>query len=184
LLFGFANLFADGLSMGLGNFLSLRSQKVYYLKQKEKEKTEINVNPADELQETVYLFKREGFNDSQSQKLASMISQNKDYWLKFMMQNEIEMEDQSDKKPFINGLVTFLSFVVFGFLPVLPFLLPINKEYLFYLSLLFGFLAMITLGLFRWKVTKEKLFTAVFETVIVGVLASTVAFLVGVMFNG
>ena len=36
LLFGFANLFADGLSMGLGNFLSIRSEKDSYLSELKK----------------------------------------------------------------------------------------------------------------------------------------------------
>jgi vacuolar iron transporter family protein len=37
LLFGIANLFADGASMGLGNFLSLRSEQDLYKKEKAKE---------------------------------------------------------------------------------------------------------------------------------------------------
>ncbi len=37
LLFGMANLFADGVSMGLGNFLAIRSQKDIYKTQKDKE---------------------------------------------------------------------------------------------------------------------------------------------------
>src|SRR3989338_7332916 len=45
LLFGLANLFADGTSMGLGNFLSTRSEHDRFHEEKNKELKEIHENP-------------------------------------------------------------------------------------------------------------------------------------------
>ena len=52
LLFGLANLFADGAAMGLGSFLSLRAEKSVYHDFKEKERYEIEHNPEMEKAET------------------------------------------------------------------------------------------------------------------------------------
>lgn len=61
LLFGLANLFADGVSMGLGNFLSIRSEKDLYKGARAKEKHEIQHNPQMEYEETVTIMEQKGF---------------------------------------------------------------------------------------------------------------------------
>jgi Uncharacterized membrane protein len=53
LLFGLANLFADAASMGLGNFLSVRSEQDLYNAAREKEATEIRHNTEAEIAETI-----------------------------------------------------------------------------------------------------------------------------------
>ena len=47
LLFGLANLFADATSMGLGNFLAIRTEQDIYAHEKDKEYHEIKHNPDD-----------------------------------------------------------------------------------------------------------------------------------------
>ncbi|SVD33554.1 uncharacterized protein METZ01_LOCUS386408, partial [marine metagenome] len=52
LIFGLANLIADGASMGLGNFLSLRSEKKVYDDFYDKELHETKVSLEYEIEET------------------------------------------------------------------------------------------------------------------------------------
>src|SRR3989338_5674034 len=52
LLFGFANLLADWAAMGLGNFLSIRSNQDVYREEMRKEATEIERNFSAEFEET------------------------------------------------------------------------------------------------------------------------------------
>lgn len=122
LIFGFANLFADATSMGLGNFLSIRSDnKVHHTKE--------NAN--------------------------------------------------------LKSLFTFISFVVFGFIPLTPYVFV--SDYvtfnLFYISIAFTAMALFLLALVRSFATKEKFFRVLLEVMIIGCSASFVAYLVGNSFS-
>jgi vacuolar iron transporter family protein len=43
LILGFANLFADGFSMAIGNYLGTKSQKEYIEKERKREEWEIEI---------------------------------------------------------------------------------------------------------------------------------------------
>src|SRR3989344_6615563 len=121
LLFGLANLFADGVSMGLGNFLSVLSDRDYYRMAEGKELDEIRKNPEDEYQETITLVVQKGFSEVDARKLADIYRTNETYWVDFMMTHELKMTNPDGENPFFTGLVTFIAFLAFGIIPLLPF---------------------------------------------------------------
>ncbi len=183
LLFAFANLFADGVSMGLGNFLSERSEKANYKIQARKEAKQLEHEIDIECGETRYFLEKKGFEPEDAKQLAILISKNQPYWLEFMMENELDLHDPGSSNSFLTALATLFSFLLFGFVPIIPFLVFADADFAFILSLIGAFGALILLGFARWYVTREKWFKAVFETVIVGTIASSIAFIVGVAFK-
>ena len=58
LIMGFANLIADGISMGVGNYLSSKSELEYIKKEREREEWEIEHYPEGEKEEIRYIFKK------------------------------------------------------------------------------------------------------------------------------
>src|SRR6056297_1170612 len=60
LVFGLANLFADAVSMGLGEYLSLRSQHDLYRARRESEMREIATNPEQERMELFEILRQRG----------------------------------------------------------------------------------------------------------------------------
>ena len=70
LLFGLANLFADGASMSLGNFLSIRSEQDRYRKEERKEKREVDANPHIEKAESQEILKQKGMKGLAERNLA------------------------------------------------------------------------------------------------------------------
>ena len=62
LLFGLANLLADGVSMGLGEFLSTRSEQARWNRERDVEVHEIEHNPEQEYDETVHLLEDTGLS--------------------------------------------------------------------------------------------------------------------------
>lgn len=52
---GIANLFADGFSMGFGDFVSGILDRKYIMSEKEKERLEVDINPNEEKDEMVTL---------------------------------------------------------------------------------------------------------------------------------
>jgi len=183
LLFGFANLFADGVSMSLGNFLSTRAEKDVYRNFKAKELTEIKHNSKSEKAESVEILKRKGFSESQAQELVNIYSTNESYWLEFMMNQELELQNPEKDNPWFMALATFISFVGFGLIPLMPYILARGNGNLFIYSVLSTVVALILLGTLRWRVSKQGLTRSISETLILGGIAALVAYFVGTLFR-
>jgi VIT1/CCC1 family predicted Fe2+/Mn2+ transporter len=74
LLFGLANLFADAASMGLGNFLSVRSEKDLYNVTRAREERRIRENAEKEIGQTVDIMMEKGFSESDAKTLGVGLS--------------------------------------------------------------------------------------------------------------
>lgn len=183
LLFGLANLFADGLSMSLGSFLSLRADRDVYMMNKDKEHYEIVHDPANEYEETVEILRRKNFSEKDANTIATLYRTNPSYWLEFMMKDELEMQNPESENFVLVALFTFVSFVIFGFIPLLPYLSPIRPEYLFAASILSTFTALTLLGILRAKVSQQNPFRGIIETLFVGGIGAIVAYTVGTFFR-
>ena len=181
LVFGLANLFADAVSMGLGEFLSTRSQKDLYLKQRKFVFEELANHPQQEYAELVQMMTERGLPIASARKIADEIMKSPELVADLMMNYELELHDMRQVSPVLDGLVTFLSFVAFGIIPLVPYLLFSPTQVTFFLSVLTTFLALVGLGLLRWWSTRERLLRCVGETILVGGACALVAFTVGAL---
>jgi VIT1/CCC1 family predicted Fe2+/Mn2+ transporter len=184
LLFGLANLFADAASMGLGNFLSVRSEKDLYKVSRDSELIELKNNPNGEYGETVRILQQKGFSETDATTLAGTYRHNEEYWLDFMMQHKHEQPDPRGENEVYTGLATFFSFMVFGAVPLLPFILQEEGDpaTAFFYSSVGTFVALVALGVLKWRVIGAKFKASLFEVVAVGGTAAVLAYLVGTFF--
>lgn len=182
LLFGFANLFADGVSMALGNFLSIRSEKDVYHTEKMREAHEVIHNTEMEKQESVEILIKKGFTRKQAGELVAIYMTNSGYWVDFMMNQELELPNPEGDNPLLMAVATFFSFITFGFIPLIPYIF-FKGPTLFFMSTGTTFGALALLGTLRWKVGKQGFFRSVGETLFLGGTAATVAYFVGTMFK-
>lgn len=183
LLFGLANLLADGVSMGLGDFLSTRSEQARWNRERAVEVHEIEHNPDQEYEETVHLLEDQGMSAEDARQVAEIYKKYPGLWADWMMEHELQMEDMSEATPARDGLVTFLSFLVFGIIPLLPYLAfwgrDIDANRLFTLASVATVLALLALGFARSVVTRESPLRAMGEVFGVGLIAALIAFGVG-----
>jgi VIT1/CCC1 family predicted Fe2+/Mn2+ transporter len=185
LLFGLANLFADGVSMGLGNFLSVRSEQSQYYNERAKEQKEAIENTEWEIKETIGLLLNKGLSKEDAETLAHIYKKYPNYWVDFMMVHELKTPDPTGENPVYTGLATFLSFVFFGFIPLSPFIFlsEFDSQSVFWVSACAAFLALLLLGVLKWRVIGSKFFSTVIEVVLVGGIAALIAFYVGSLFT-
>ncbi|PYC48354.1 GMP synthase [Litorivita pollutaquae] len=184
LVFGLANLFADAVSMGLGEFLSTRSQHDLYRARRNSELHEIEVNPAQERYEMVHILRQRGLPDEEAEATADIMLRHPDMMADLMMTYEFGMHDPAEENPAINGFVTFCSFVVFGSVPLMPYFLTEPTPATFIHSVMTTAGALVALGLLRWNATGEPLHRSVGETVLVGTVCAVVAYGVGMLVGG
>ncbi|MBU1119512.1 VIT1/CCC1 transporter family protein [Patescibacteria group bacterium] len=182
-LFGLANLFADGTAMGLGNFLSVRANKKVYARHKKREYEEIEKSPQEEKIETTYLLEKSGFSENDAKTLTDIYAKNKPYWANFMMDHELEMENPEEENPLFKGVATFISFIAFGFIPLIPYIIFDSVREAFIGSCISTLVALVLLGILRFRTTKESPIKAILESVFIGGVSASIAYIVGLFFR-
>ncbi len=185
LLFGLANLFADGVSMGMGNFLSVRSDKDLYIATRKKEALEIREHREYEFQETVTILMKHGYREEDARAITKLYEKNENYWVDFMMNYELKMPDPRGESAVFTSIATFLSFVAFGVIPLVPFMVMPNasSSFVFLNSILGTAFALCLLGTLKWKIVGTSLTKSLLEVLVVGGIAACAAFLVGSFFE-
>jgi len=170
--------------MGLGNFLSVRSEKDLYQVVRDKTKLKLSTDTENEKAQTISLMIEKGFSAEDAATLTNIYQHNEQYWLDFMMHHEKELADPRGENEIFTGLATFVSFMVFGSIPLLPFMFQASGDAgaAFFLSSVGTFLALCALGLMKWKVIGAKFFASLFEVIVVGGTAAILAYYVGTFF--
>lgn len=91
-------------------------------------------------------------------------------------------EDNIDKKSaLLNGVTTFISFNIFGSIPLLAYFLSTSTN-IIVISSYISF-ALIVLGYVKSLITQRNKFTEITQTLAVGIIASLVAYLLGVFLS-
>ncbi len=187
LILGMANLLADGFSMGTGSFLSLKSEREYYAKEKAREKWEVDNFPEGEKAELLAIYRKQGYSETDSNRLVDIKTRVPGLWVDTMMVEELGMLPD-DRTPLRSALATFTAFVLAGSIPLLVYLLglavPIAPPTAFIISLVMSGAALFTLGAAKVVVTHRNPLLSGLEMLIVGSLAAAVAYLVGILLKG
>ena len=176
---GLANLFADASSMGIGAFLSLRSERDQYRRLRKEEEQEIADDPEVEREEIREAYEAKGFKGKDLDRAVDIITSNKEVWIDTMMMEEHGHKEDEDDKPSIHGTITFWSFMVFGVIPLIPYLFNVAGADSFRVAVYSTGLALVVLGLTRSYITRENLLRGPLEILVLGSLAAVVAYYVG-----
>jgi VIT1/CCC1 family predicted Fe2+/Mn2+ transporter len=187
LIMGFANLVGDGLSMAIGDYLSTKAEMEFQASEREREAWEVEHFPQGEKQELMELYIQKGMNEADAKTVTDIISKNKEAWVDIMMVEELGIL-QEKESPIKNALVTFASFIIFGFIPVLTYVLsrfvPNLSINMFALSSVLTGLTLFILGALKTKVTGKNWIVSGLEMLLVGGLAASAAYLIGILLSG
>ncbi len=182
IIFGFANLIADGFSMSVGNYFSSKAEQDNFEKHKAIEYWEIENKRESEVQEIEDIFRDKGFEGDLLAQVVTTITSNKHIWVDTMMKEELEMI-KDNRNPKKTALATFISFFTIGLIPLLSYILSIwislTPEWLFPASCIATGLALIIIGYVKGKFTQTNMFSSVIETLSLGSLAAFLAYFVG-----
>ncbi len=184
LVLGFANLLADGFSMAASNFLGSKSENGLYKQEEKREYDEVKNLPEKEKEEIREIFLKFGFNNQQAQELSNLTSTNENFWVDFMMKYELEMNAPSAGNIWKSAIATFISFVVAGSLPILPFIFlsASDTNRLLYSVIATG-VSLFTVGAARYYVTRVNWLISGLEMLLVGGVAASVSYLVGYLIS-
>ncbi len=178
LILGFANLLADGVSMGASNFLGEQSEKSFAKAQREKEEWEIDNLKELEVEEIREIYEKKGFMGKDLEAAVGIITSNRKVWVDTMMREELGIIEDSSDDPRKHALATFTAFVVAGFVPLVPFLIP-GLPYAFIISAFVAALTLFTVGALRTLVTAVSWLRGGLEMLVVGSITGILAYSIG-----
>jgi VIT1/CCC1 family predicted Fe2+/Mn2+ transporter len=190
LILGFANLFADGFSMAIGNYLSAKSRIEYVERQRKREEWEIENNAAQKIQEIKDIYSNKGFKGELLESIANVITSKRKVWVDTMMEEKIGLAGNNNENPIYKAITTFFAFYLVGLIPLIPFIYVyfvyfdlshlVNKiDNVFLYSIIFTMISFFSIGLVKGKVVNKSPVRSGLNTLIIGGLAAAVAFLVG-----
>ncbi len=179
IVLGFANLLADGFSMAVGNYQGTKSQLEWVEKARRQEERHIDLIPEGEREEIRQIFAAKGFEGDALENIVEVITKDKKLWVDTMITEELGLQ-LDGPNPMRAALATFFAFLVVGFIPLVPFLIPgLTSEQTFLASSIVTALAFFSVGVAKGKVLKRPILKAGFETLAVGGMAAALAYLVG-----
>ncbi len=187
LILGLANLLADGFSMAIGSYLSTKSQREYYEREKTREAWEVEHFPEGERAELLQVYRSRGYAEKDAEQLVAIQSRVPERWVKAMMIDELGLTND-ERKPLVSALATFLAFVLAGSIPLGVYLAglitPIPPTVAFQASLGLSAGALFGLGAAKVFITERNFFKSGMEMLVVGGLAAGVAYVVGALLKG
>lgn len=181
IILGFANLLADGFAMSVGAYLSSKSKIDNYKKHKQVEYWEVDNLPEAETEEVRDIYRAKGFEGELLEQVVEVITADKDRWVDVMMKEELKMQKEL-KSPFKMGAVTYVAFILIGFIPLLTYvwdyISPIDGN-LFLISSILTAIGFIIVGIFKTHMTETTIWKGVLETLLLGAIAASVSYYVG-----
>jgi len=175
----FANGIADGLSMALSDYLSTKSEIEYIQAEKAREQWEIENYPEGEKKEMLEIYQNKGLPKEDAEVMVEALARNKEAWIEIMMIEELGLIE-TEESPIKNGIITFVSFICFGIIPILPRLVSeaFNPIDLLVSSMMVTLMTLFLLGSLKTKITGKNWIISGLETLLLGGMAIGLAFVI------
>lgn len=181
IILGFANLIADGFAMSVGAYLATKTEADNYAKHEKLEYWEVERMPKEGRAEIREIYSRKGFKGELLDQVVDVITSNKKRWVEDMMLNELSMMKEQ-RSPFKIGLVTYISFISIGLIPLIIYVwdyLYIEVNNLFFWSSALTSLAFIFIGFLKSYVNQKSFVKGIAETLLLGAIAASISYFVG-----
>lgn len=125
LIMGISNVFADALAMGAGEYLSSKAHRDYVLTEKRREQWEYKNYKDGEIKEMVILFNQRGMGLADAELVVKKMAEYEDFFIDLMVTEELglTLPDEDEASLLKDAFVMFMSFLLFGSFPLVPFVL-------------------------------------------------------------
>lgn len=186
LVLGFANLIADGIAMGTGDYMSSRAELLSQLDDLKATEARFDKDPDTMRAKVEASLVDKGFSKGDAGELVGVLSSpaHKDFFVRYVMGEHEDKELPGDDMwgPAKEGMVTFLSFLAFGSIPMWVYVFTALGKYkdsrgTLGISSAATVFSLMALGWLQGFITKQNKLRASFFMTINGSLACAAAYL-------
>lgn len=180
LITGVAGLLAGALSMAVGEYVSVSSQRDTEKALLEKEKMELANFPKEEFRELVGLYEQKGLSKATAEKVAEELTAHDVFTAH--AEAELGIKAKELVNPWYAAIASAISFTVGALIPLIAIMLPLPE---YRIAATFGavFAALIVTGIFSARMSESHVLPVTFRVVLGGLIAMLVTYGIGRLFG-
>ena len=178
LLAGIAGLLAGALSMGAGEYISMRSQRDQYEYQIERKRIDLHNNPDIEKQRLILLYRTKGLSQVESETVATQILSNPKVALDTFVKEELGISIEQLGAPWSAAVSSLVAFSAGALIPILPFLFG-TEVVAILCSAFLSSLALLAVGGLLSLVSGKSLIWCALRMFLTGLFAASVTYSIG-----
>jgi vacuolar iron transporter family protein len=178
ILTGVAGLVAGAISMGIGEYTSVRTQNEQVAGELAKELRELQVNPEGEADELVAMWVARGLPVTLARQVADVLKANPEQALRVHAQEELGVVPDELPSPWTAATSSFVCFSIGAAIPLLTYL--VGLDYL-WLALAVGGVGLFVAGALVARFTGRSPWTSGLRQLALGALAAGATYLIGML---
>jgi vacuolar iron transporter family protein len=178
-LAGIAAAIAGAVAMGVGAFVSAKSQRAFFQAEISREAWEIENMPDHERQEIRDIYERLGFTPEEVEIIVRRVTSSPELWLRVMSREELGLAEEVFDSPVRVGLVTSLAYQVGALVLLAPYALASSARHAFGTAAAIAVVTLLATGAGKTWVTKENPLRASLELAGLGVFACAIGLVLG-----
>ena len=175
---GLAEVAAGAIAMGLGGYLAARTDAEHFFSERAREERETEEVPQQEIAEVADVLRSYGLGEEHLDAVVKAICSDKQRWVDFMMQFELGLEEPDPRRASRSAFTIAFSYIAGGMVPLASYFFIRSVHSALIGSIAVTLLALLVFGYIKGRFTTSKPFISAWQTVFVGGLAATAAFVI------
>jgi len=175
---GLAEIAAGSIAMGLGGYLAARSDAEHYQAERAREEAEVAGIPEVEAEEVALVFREYGLTDEESRPVVDALRKRPKAWVDFMMRFELGLEKPEPRRALASAITIAGAYIVGGFIPLSSYTVLSSASTALAVSVVVTLVALAIFGYVKGRFTGARPLLSSAQTVLIGGIAATVAFLI------
>jgi VIT1/CCC1 family predicted Fe2+/Mn2+ transporter len=180
---GIAEIIAGSIAMGLGGYLSGRTEIDHYNSELKREYDEVEKMPEKEKHEVKEILIHYGLSNDAAIIVVDGLSKDKNKWVDFMMKFELGLDKPDANRARKSAVTIALSYIAGGLIPLSPYYFVADAQTALYYSCGVTLICLFAFGYFKSKATGQPLFTGALKVTAIGALAAAAAFTIAKLFH-
>lgn len=176
ILSGVAGLVAGAISMGLGEYTSVRTQNEQVAAELAKELVELRANPDGEAEELVQTWTARGLPPELARQVADVLKRNPEQALRVHAQEELGVVPDELPSPWTAAGSSFVCFAVGALIPLITFLAGVDS---LWPALGVGGIGLFAAGAVVARFTGRSWWTSGLRQLLLGAAAAAVTYVIG-----
>ncbi|AXO33780.1 VIT1/CCC1 transporter family protein [Micromonospora chalcea] len=177
-LTGTAGLVAGAISMGLGEYTSVRSANEQVAAEVAKERRELERHPEAEARELADAWVARGLPRELATQVAEAVRANPEEALRVHVREELGVDPDDQPSPWAAAISSFVCFSIGALVPLLPYLLGFTS---LWLALAVGGVGLFVAGAIVARFTYRPWWTSGLRQLLLGALAAGATYLIGAL---
>jgi VIT1/CCC1 family predicted Fe2+/Mn2+ transporter len=175
-LTGVAGLVAGAISMGMGEYTSVRTQNEQVEHEVAKERRELEHNPAAEAKELAERWISRGLPPELAHEFATTLGRDIGQALRVHAQEELGIDPHETPSPWVAAISSFLCFSVGALVPLMPYLFG---AHVLWLALVAGAIGLFVVGALTARFTNRPWWSSGLRQLALGIAAAGVTYAIG-----